>query len=113
MFPALFLSHGAPDIVIKESPARDFLAQVGKGFEKPKAILVASAHWETAEPAFSAVEVNATIHDFGGFPAALYSMQYPAPGSPALAERAAGLVREVFQSESTAGAASIMAPGCL
>jgi len=94
MFPTLFLSHGAPDIAISESPARDFLRQLGKAFEKPKAILVVSAHWETAEPALNAVQVNATIHDFGGFPAALYAMQYQAPGSPALAASAAALLRE-------------------
>ncbi len=94
MFPTLFLSHGAPDIVISESPARDFLMGLGKAFEKPRAILVVSAHWETAEPALNAVEANATIHDFGGFPAELYAMQYPAPGSPALAGRAATLLRD-------------------
>jgi 4,5-DOPA dioxygenase extradiol len=94
MLPTLFLSHGAPDIVISESPAREFLRQLGKSFEKPEAILVVSAHWETAEPSLNAVEVNETIHDFGGFPAALYGMQYPAPGSPALAESAAALIRK-------------------
>jgi len=94
MLPTLFLSHGAPDIVISESPAREFLRQLGKAFEKPKAILVVSAHWESAEPSLNAVEVNETIHDFGGFPAALYDMQYPAPGSPALAQSAAALIRK-------------------
>ncbi len=94
MLPTLFLSHGAPDIVISESPARTFLRRLGKAFEKPKAILVASAHWETAEPSLNAVVVNETIYDFGGFPAPLYAMRYPAPGSPALAERAAALIRQ-------------------
>lgn len=94
MFPTLFLSHGAPDILISESPARDFLSGLGTWLGKPKAILVVSAHWETGEPALNAVEVNSTIHDFGGFPAPLYEMQYPAPGSPALAERAAALLRD-------------------
>ena len=94
MFPSLFVSHGSPEILITESPARDFLSGLGTALGRPDAILVVSAHWETAEPALNAVEVNATIHDFGGFPAPLYAMQYPAPGSPALAEKAAALLRE-------------------
>ncbi len=94
MLPTLFLSHGAPDIVISESPARDFLRGLGGAPEKPNAILAISAHWETAEPSLNAVEVNETIHDFGGFPAALYAMRYPAPGSPGLAESAAALLRQ-------------------
>ncbi len=94
MLPTLFLSHGAPDILISESPARDFLLALGSALEKPKAILVVSAHWETAEPSLNAVEVNATIHDFGGFPAALYDLQYPARGSPALAKSTAALLHQ-------------------
>ena len=68
MLPTLFLSHGAPDLVISDSPARDFFRQLANAFGRPKAILAISAHWETAEPAVNAVEVNATIHDFGGIP---------------------------------------------
>ena len=94
MFPSLFVSHGSPEILITESPARDFLSGLGTALGRPDAILVGSADWETAEPALNAVEANATIHDFGGFPAPLYAMQYPAPGSPALAEKAAALLRE-------------------
>jgi 4,5-DOPA dioxygenase extradiol len=94
MFPSLFVSHGSPEILITESPARDFLSGLGAALGKPQAILVISAHWETAEPTLNAVEASATIHDFGGFPAPLYAMQYPAPGSPALAEKAAGLLRK-------------------
>jgi 4,5-DOPA dioxygenase extradiol len=94
MFPSLFVSHGSPEILITESPARDFLSRLGTALGRPDAILVVSAHWETAEPALNTVETNATIHDFGGFPAPLYAMQYPAPGSPALAEKAAALLRE-------------------
>jgi 4,5-DOPA dioxygenase extradiol len=94
MLPTLFLSHGAPDLPLSESPARDFLGSLASQLETPKAILVISAHWETAAPAVTAVEVNNTIHDFRGFPAVLYTMRYPAPGSPVLAERAAGLLRQ-------------------
>jgi 4,5-DOPA dioxygenase extradiol len=94
MLPTLFLSHGAPDLLLTESPARDFLGSLASQLETPEAILIISAHWETAGPAITAVEVNGIIHDFGGFPAVLYTMRYPAPGSPALAERVAGLLRQ-------------------
>jgi 4,5-DOPA dioxygenase extradiol len=94
MLPTLFLSHGAPDLVLSETPARDFLSTLASRFERPESILIISAHWETAGTAVTACKVNDTIHDFRGFPAALYTMRYPAPGSPALAERAAGALRQ-------------------
>ena len=94
MFPTLFVSHGAPYLAIAESPARQFLQHLPRLLPRPKAILVISAHWETAGPAVSAVAVNGTIHDFGGFQRELYALQYPAPGSPALADRTAALLAE-------------------
>jgi 4,5-DOPA dioxygenase extradiol len=93
MLPTLFVSHGAPYLPIVPSPARDFLTDLGTALERPKAILVVSAHWETETPAVNAVEVNETIHDFRGFPAELYALQYPAPGSPPLAKRIAELLK--------------------
>jgi 4,5-DOPA dioxygenase extradiol len=87
--PSLFLSHGAPTLPLTDTPARTFLQQVGATLERPKAILVISAHWETEVPTINAVERNDTIHDFGGFPRALYDLRYPAPGSPQLAARIA------------------------
>ena len=90
--PSLFLSHGAPTLPLTETPAREFLKTLGGTLERPKAILVVSAHWETMVPTVNAVEFNDTIHDFGGFPRQLYQMRYPAPGSPALAARVAELL---------------------
>jgi len=92
MLPALFVSHGAPTLPLDNVPARDFLRDLGARYERPRAILCASAHWETTAPALSAPAANDTIHDFYGFPEALYRMRYPAPGSPALAGRAQALL---------------------
>jgi 4,5-DOPA dioxygenase extradiol len=94
--PSLFLSHGAPTLPLTDTPARAFLSELGGQLPRPKehikAILVVSAHWETAVPTISAVDRNETIHDFFGFPRQLYALQYPAPGSPALAADVAGLL---------------------
>ncbi|MGB9115577.1 DODA-type extradiol aromatic ring-opening family dioxygenase [Bradyrhizobium sp.] len=91
--PSLFLSHGAPTLPLTDTPARAFLKELGGMLPRPKAILVVSAHWETAFPTVSAVERNDTIHDFGGFPRALYELQYPAAGSPRVAARVFDLLR--------------------
>ena len=63
------------------------LTRLGRELSRPAAILMVSAHWETARPAVSTAEKPQTIYDFGGFPAELYRLQYPAPGAPALARR--------------------------
>jgi len=91
--PSLFLSHGAPTLPLTDTPARAFLRELGSKLPRPKAILVISAHWETDVPTVSAVEHNETIHDFGGFPRALYELQYPAAGSPSVAARVSELLR--------------------
>ncbi len=94
--PVLFLSHGSPMLVFEEIPARSFMAGlgalIGRAAGRPTAILCISAHWDTEEPAVSASPAPETIHDFFGFPPALYQLSYPAPGAPALAERVAGLL---------------------
>jgi 4,5-DOPA dioxygenase extradiol len=91
--PALFISHGSPMLALEDGRAHRFLKGYAAELARPTAILVASAHWETAAPRLTAGAAPETIHDFGGFPPALYRLRYPAPGDPALAERAAGLLR--------------------
>jgi len=92
MQSVLYLSHGSPMTAITESPAQAFLQGLGAMLPKPEAILIASAHWETAAPRLNAPERLETIHDFYGFPGPLYDLTYPAPPAPQLAERAADLL---------------------
>ncbi len=92
-FPTIFLSHGSPMLALTDSPARRFLQGLGRSLPRPAAIAVISAHWESGgAPSVSLASTPNTIHDFGGFPQALFDMRYPAPGAPELAERAASLL---------------------
>ncbi len=90
--PAIFVSHGSPTLPLDDIPARAFLRGLGASLPAPKAILVASAHWETAAPAVSLATKPETVHDFHGFPRELYALSYPAPGAPDVAKQAAGLL---------------------
>ncbi|MBD3884056.1 dioxygenase [Phormidium tenue FACHB-886] len=100
-FPAVFISHGSPDLLLRESPAREFLQQLGTQLGKPNAILVVSAHWLTPIPTVSAAAQASTIHDFGGFSPELYQMKYPAPGAPKLAEQTIKLLAQAgFETET-------------
>jgi 4,5-DOPA dioxygenase extradiol len=84
--PTLFLSHGSPMLALDDSPAGRFLDGLGASLPRPDAIVVASAHFASAVTAIGASAAPATVHDFGGFPDALYRLRYPAPGAPELAE---------------------------
>lgn len=92
--PAVFLSHGSPLVAVQRGPYQDALAEFGRSVG-PRAIVAISAHWGSATAlGITAAARNNTIHDFGGFAPELYELTYDAPGSPELAGRIAGSLRE-------------------
>jgi len=92
--PILFLGHGSPMNAIEENEFVAGFRNIGKTLPKPVAVLCISAHWETRGTYVTAMGSPRTIHDFGGFPRALYEVQYPAPGSPGLAAETKSLVKK-------------------
>jgi 4,5-DOPA dioxygenase extradiol len=91
--PVLFLGHGSPMNAIEENEFVNGFRSIAQLLPKPNAILCVSAHWETRGTFITAMDNPLTIHDFGGFPKALYEVQYPAPGSPQLAMEAKSLIK--------------------
>lgn len=92
--PSLFISHGAPTFALAPSTLGARLAAVGANLIDVKAIAVLSPHWQTANVRVMSAVAPATLHDFAGFPAPLYQLQYPAPGYPEFAREAAQLLSE-------------------
>src|SRR5690242_7864467 len=92
--PLLFTGHGSPMNGIEDNSFSASWEKLGKEIPTPSAVLCISAHWFTSGTHVTAMENPATIHDFGGFPKALFDVQYPAPGNPELAKETASLIHK-------------------
>jgi len=91
--PVMFIGHGSPMNTLEDNRFTRAWRDIGRALPRPTAILAVSAHWYVPELAVTAMEIPPTIHDFGGFPQALFDFQYPAPGDPALAARVQHLLQ--------------------
>jgi 4,5-DOPA dioxygenase extradiol len=91
-FPTLFISHGAPTLALGPGAIGDFWRRLAASLPRPDAVLAVSAHWYTEEPLVATTDKPETIHDFYGFPPEFYRITYPAPGAPAVAQRALALL---------------------
>lgn len=99
---ALFLSHGAPTSIVGSTA--DCWHDVGRRLARPDAVVIVSAHWMEPRISIGFSERPPTIHDFAGFPPSLYRLKYPAPGSPAIAQKVEGLLAQAgIRSERDPG----------
>jgi 4,5-DOPA dioxygenase extradiol len=105
--PTLFVSHGSPMHALEPGDAADAWRGFAASIPRPRAILIASAHWETGLPMLTGRERLETIHDFSGFPAELYRIRYDAPGAPEVAGRALALLREAGYTAAIDGCRGI------
>jgi 4,5-DOPA dioxygenase extradiol len=94
MLPSVFVSHGSPMHALQPGAAGEAWKALARRLPRPKAIVIASAHWETNLPMLTGAEKPETIHDFYNFPEPLYRLRYPAPGAPEVARRAQALLKE-------------------
>jgi 4,5-DOPA dioxygenase extradiol len=92
LMPVLFIGHGSPMNGIENNAFSNYWKQLAKEIPTPKAVLVVSAHWLTRGTKITAMDFPKTIHDFGGFPQALFDVQYPAPGNPELAKETTAII---------------------
>ena len=94
MLPSLFISHGSPMLALEPGASGPALKRLAAELPRPKAIVLVSAHWESTDLKVTSHPRPETWHDFGGFPPALFAVQYPAPGEPALAARIVDLLAD-------------------